>query len=143
MKRKIKNVTYACVAALVLVLIPIFMAKDKPIQVNLHTLKEEEVSVQEEKKQKAAHVSAAQVIRRRIYQCQADEDCIIVEKDPCGCWVGPSGVTAINASRTFEFNQMYTQAVTKTCPEGEPSVVRECSPSAHPVCRENLCKIEY
>ncbi|MBO7613335.1 MAG: hypothetical protein J6S81_05930 [Treponema sp.] len=143
MKNKLKNVTYACLAAIILLLVPLFLTKEKAIEVDLPTLDLREVMEQEEEHEKAAQLSARQAALRRIYQCETDEDCIIVDKDPCGCLSGPSGVTAINVTRTLEFDRLNPKSMAKACPDGEPSTDRECSSSAHAVCRANACKIEY
>lgn len=143
MKNKIKAFLLLACAACVLVSIPVFLSKDNPIEVTVPTLTLSEVTQQEEEQQKAAAVSAKKAKVRRVFRCQTDEDCIIVDKDPCGCLVGPEGVTAINAAYTLDFNRMQSQALTKACPDRAPSQVRECSPSAQAVCRENVCKIVY
>ncbi len=143
MKNKIKNLTYACLAAGILLLVPLFLSREKAIEVDLPELNLAELEAQEEAQQKAAKASAERTFVRRIYQCELDEDCIIVESDPCGCWAGPSGVTAINATRVVDFNKLHSKSVAKTCPDGAPSAERECSPSARAVCREKTCKIEY
>jgi adenine-specific DNA glycosylase len=86
---------------------------------------------------------AAKKVARRMYRCETDEDCVIVDKDPCGCWVGPSGVTAINVAYILDFNKMTQKSLAKTCPDTEPSVDKECSPSARAVCKEKVCRIVY
>lgn len=143
MKNKLKSLLLLVCSAVVLVLIPVFLSKDNPIEVTLPTLTLQEVTEQEAEQQKAAQASAKKAKVRRVFRCQTDEDCIIVDKDPCGCLVGPEGVTAINASYTLDFNKMQSQALTKACPDREPSQVRECSPSAEAVCRDKVCKIIY
>lgn len=143
MKNKIKNLLLLASAGCVLVLIPVFFAQDKPIEVTLATLTEKEFAAQQETQQKAAQATAQKAKVRRVFRCQADEDCIIVDKDPCGCLIGPEGVTAINASFTLDFDEMQSKAVSKACPNRAPSREKECSPSAVPVCRENICHIAY
>lgn len=143
MKDKLKSVLWLVCAVCVLASIPVFLSKDNPIEADVPTLTLEEVTQQEEAQQKTAQASAKKAKVRRVFRCQADEDCIIVDKDPCGCLVGPEGVTAINAEYTLDFNRMQSQALTKACPDREPSHERECSPSAEAVCQENVCKIVY
>lgn len=143
MKNKFKNLLLLMSAGCVLVLIPIFFVQDKPIEVTLSTLTEKEFTAQQETQQKAAQATAQKARVRRVFHCQADEDCIIVDKDPCGCLIGPEGVTAINASYTLDFNKMQSKAVTKACPDRALSQEKECSPFAVPVCRENVCQIAY
>lgn len=143
MKNKLKNIIYACLAGIVVLLIPLFLSKERVIEIDLPTLELQELVAQEEAQEKVAQQSAKQAVRRRIVQCSADEDCIIVDKDPCGCLIGPSGVMAINATRTLEFNKIYSKTVTKACPDREPSTEKECAPSARAVCRANTCKIAY
>ncbi|MBR4591838.1 MAG: hypothetical protein IKO35_01345 [Elusimicrobiaceae bacterium] len=140
---RIKNIIFLVLAGLVLLLIPLFLSKDEPIPVDFPRLTQQEVEAREEQKQQEAQTAAQKEKMRRIYGCQTDEDCIIVDKDPCGCLIGPQGVTAINALYTLEFNQMQSRSITKTCPDTPPSKARDCSPSAQAVCRANTCKIEY
>lgn len=143
MKSKIKaSILLVCALGAVL-LIPVFLSKDEPIEVSVPLLDLAQIQAQEAKEQKAAEQSAAQAKLRRMYSCTADEDCIIVDKDPCGCLVGPQGVTAINASYTLDFNKMQSSLIAKACPEGAPFVEKECSPSAQAVCVQNTCKITY
>lgn len=143
MKNKIKSFCLLGCAACVLVSIPVFFSKDLPIEVSMPVLTEQQAAAQEEAQQKAAQASAHKAKVRRVFRCQADEDCIIVDKDPCGCLVGPSGVTAINASYTLDFNKMQSGVLAKACPDRAPSQEKECSPSAQAVCRENVCHIDY
>ena len=128
---------------LIIVLIPILYSYDTPIQVsaphiNLQELEEKEKAQQEEQ----ARV-AEEARRRRIISCKQDDDCIIVDKDPCGCLIGPQGVTAINALHTVEFDRSQSKTVAKACPEDEPSTVRECAPTARAACVKKQCKIVY
>lgn len=143
MKNKIKEISYACIALLVLLLIPLFLAKKEPIEVSLPTLDLQEATLQEEARERAARQSAKKALLRKIFHCTQDENCIIVEQDPCGCGIGPAGVTAINIGYTLDFNRIYSKNITKACPEGPLSTEKECSPSAKAVCRGNVCKIEY
>lgn len=143
MKTKIKALCLLVCAACMLVLIPVFLSKDNPIEVSMSVLTEQQAAAQEQAQQKAAQSSAQKARVRRILRCETDDDCIIVDKDPCGCLVGPEGVTAINASYTLEFNKMQSGVLAKACPDRAPSQEKECSPSAAAVCRENVCQIAY
>ena len=143
MKLKIKEVLLWLCALAALGMIPVFIEKDTPIEVSVPVLNEAQLAAKEAREQKAAQASAAQAAMRRMVSCSVNEDCIIVDKDPCGCLVGPEGVTAINAAYTLDFNKFQSGSVTKACPEGAPSTERECSPSAQAVCQDNVCRISY
>lgn len=143
MKFKIKELLLFLCALGVLALIPVFLKQDNPIEVSVPVLNAEQMAAKEAKQQKVVQQSAAQTRMKRMVSCSLDEDCIIVDKDPCGCLVGPEGVTAINAAYTLDFNAFQAHLVTKTCPEGAPSTERECSPSAQAMCVERVCKIVY
>ena len=143
MKFRIREILLLCCALGALGLIPVFLSKDNPIEVTMPYLDKAQMAAKEAQQKKAAEESASQAKMRRMISCTVNEDCIIVDKDPCGCLVGPQGVTAINAAYTLDFNKMQSNLVAKACPEGLPSTERECSPSAQAVCRENVCKIAY
>lgn len=143
MKNKIINILYVCSAVFVLLWLFTLCKHAQPEQVYLPELNLQEIEAQEQAQQQAEHAAAERARVRRIFSCETDEDCIIVDKDPCGCWAGPSGVTAINSARALEFNRLQGRALTKACPDGEPSKERECSPSARAVCQEKTCKIVY
>lgn len=143
MKKLIKNVLCLCGAVLIGMLLSLLMRNSTPLDVEMPVLKEEEITAKEEAQQKASQASAVRAMQKRIFSCSVDEDCIIVDKDPCGCLVGPKGVTAINAAYTTDFNKLQEKNVTKACPEVSPSVSQECSPEAHAVCEARSCKIAY
>ena len=143
MKAKLKAACLLICALGILLLIPVFLSKDEPITVSVPLLDVAQMEAKEAQEQKAAEQAAAQAKRRRLYSCTVDEDCIIVDKDPCGCLVGPQGVTAINAAYTLDFNKQQSNLITKACPEGEPSMEKECSPTAQAVCEQNYCTIIY
>lgn len=143
MKSKVRNVLTLLFAVSLLVLLPIFLLHVKPIEVTIPEITRAEVVAQEEKQQKEAHATAMRAWTRRLYACEVDEDCIIVDKDPCGCLIGPSGVTAINAEKTLEFNQRFQSTITKACPDEQPSTEKECSESARAVCQSGTCRIVY
>ncbi|OUO57584.1 hypothetical protein [Candidatus Avelusimicrobium gallicola] len=143
MKLKIREAILLVCALAALGTIPVFLSKDNPIEVSVPVLDAAKLAAKEAKAQKEAEESAAQAAMRRMVSCSVNEDCIIVDKDPCGCLVGPEGVTAINAAYTLDFNKFQSSLVTKACPEGAPSTERECSPSAQAVCQDNVCRISY
>ena len=142
MKKQVKNALYICLSVGILALLPLLIYKSQPVQVALPDIDLQEIAQQKELQHKAAQAAAARETLRRVFDCATDEDCIIVDKDPCGCLIGPEGVTAINAAETLTFNKIHSNTLAKACPE-IPSTVLECSPSAQAVCRNNRCKIEY
>lgn len=143
MKNKIRNIAYVLFGLGALALIPVFLSHDNPIEVVLPELTVEEVNAQQEAQQKEAHASAQRALMRRVYRCETDDDCIIVDKDPCGCLIGPSAKAAINVGEEKEFNRLYKSNITKACPDTEISTEKECSETAQAVCEEHSCKIVY
>ncbi len=142
MKSKMKEIFLLACAGVVFVLIPLFISQDNPIPVSLPELDANKIAEQEAEQKKIAAEQAARAKERRMFACEVDEDCIIVDKDPCGCLVGPEGVTTINAAYTLDFNSKQ-KMITKACPEGDPSTEAQCSPNAAARCVENQCKIVY
>lgn len=143
MKSKLRAFLLLICAACVFVSIPVFVAKDTPIEIYVPVRTEKQAAEHEEAQQKAAQAAAQKAKARRIYRCQTNDDCVIVDKDPCGCAVGPSGVTAINVDFILEFSKTKSGVLAKACPDRAPSQERECSPNAQAVCRENMCHITY
>lgn len=80
----------------------------------------------------------------KMVECESDEECIIVDKDPCGCLKGPESVTTINANYSLEFSRLVEKkfATATACPSVGSSE-GECSASAHAVCQAKHCKIVY
>lgn len=78
---------------------------------------------------------------RRIFACETDDQCMRVEKNPCGCSAGPEEVVAINGMFFDEFSRTLPN-MTVTCPDAV-STEKECSPSARPACVQKMCKIVY
>ena len=102
-----------------------------------------ELAQQKEETAKAEKEAQRKAKIRRIYSCKVDSDCLIVDKDPCGCTVGPKGVVAINENYIPDFNSLNKpKMMAQTCPE-TVSREKECSRSARPVCQANTCKIVY
>lgn len=142
MNKMIKNVVLIAATAGVLFLIPLFLANNTPIEVDIPRLDAQELAAQKEAVQQAEKRAQKEVRNRRVYACQVDEDCIIVEKDPCGCAIGPKGVVSINVNFVTEFNALNSQQVTTACPD-TVSTEKECSETAEAVCRAHTCKISY
>lgn len=143
MNSKIKNIIVLCCTIGVCCLIPVFYMRGGVIDINLPAIDAKMLAEKVEKTQKAVQRTAVQRRNRKMVSCQVDDDCIIVDKDPCGCLVGPKGVTAINVEYTLEFNKMQEGLLAKACPTGKPSRQKECSPNAQAVCRANVCRIKY
>ena len=143
MKSKVRNIFWLSCAAVLILWIPLLWANRQPTEVDLPLLTQEELTATEEAHQQAAREHALATAKRKIFSCESDEDCIIVDKDLCGCLVGPQGVVAINAAYTTDFDRIYRGKGTATCPDKEPSQERECSPSAQAVCKAKTCKITY
>lgn len=142
MNKMIKNAVLIAITAGVVFLIPLFLSHDSPIEVNIPQLNVQEIATKKEAAEQAEKQAQKEARVRRVYACQADEDCIIVDKDPCGCAVGPKGITAINVNFITEFNAMNNQQGAKACPD-TISTEQECSDSAEAVCVSRVCKIRY
>lgn len=126
-----------------LFLIPLFLTHDDPIEVDIVKLDAQEMAAKKEAAAKAEKQAQRQARAARVYSCKEDDDCIIVDKDPCGCGIGPKGVTAINVNYIVDFNAINSQnSIMTSCPQ-TPSREKECSPSARPVCKAHRCKISY
>ncbi len=143
MKKVITNVCLGVCTVAVVLLIALFLSHDVPIQVEIPRLDAQELTAQKEASVKAEREATRKARMNRMYACSADEDCIIVDKDPCGCAAGPKGVVAINVNFITEFNKLnQTGLITKAC-SAEVSTQQECSPAAKAVCWVRRCKISY
>ena len=143
MKKLIKNVFLLACTGGVVCLIALFMTHDSPIPVDIPALDSAEIAAQKEAAAQAEKEAQRQAHAKRVYSCSTDEDCLIVDKDPCGCAAGPKGVVAININYITDFNAINAQRmVTKACAE-VLSREKECSPTAHAVCKARTCKIVY
>ena len=143
MKKAISNICLLVSTVVVLALIPLFMAHKSAIHVDIPRLNAQEMAAQKEAAEKAEQEAARKSRLHRIYACTQDADCLIVDKDPCGCAAGPAGVVAININRITDFNALNnSKMVTKAC-NSQVSVEKECSPSARAVCKAHTCKIAY
>ena len=143
MKKDRKWVSLNLKVNVVIMLIVLVLANNTPIEVNLPHFTAEELAEQKKAASQAAKAAYRKQRISKMYVCQTDDDCAIVDKDPCGCLIGPKGVTAINVGYITDFDEINNKAFgTRTCPE-QTSAEKECSPSAHPVCRAKRCKIAY
>lgn len=148
MSPKLKEMFFLLCAAGAILLALIFWARRGEITPDFPLVTGEMVAADAEKNAKAAEAEmaanrakqrAAQA--RKVYACEKDDDCMRVEKHPCGCSEGPDAITAVNAQMIVEFNRTLPN-VTAACAE-TASVERECSPSARPACVKNMCKMVF
>ena len=142
MNKMIKNIVLITATVGVVFLTLLFLAHDAPIEVNIPQLDAQEIAANKEALQQAEKQAQREARARRIYACQTDEDCIIVDKDPCGCAVGPKGVVAVNINFITDFNALNNNQVTTACPD-TVSTEKECSETAKAICRARTCKISY
>ena len=128
-----------------------FFSHPEPIGVSMplltrETLQENEEHAQQQmqKQQAAALAQKRAELEKKMYKCETDAQCIVVDKDPCGCAKGPKSITAINEDFSLEFSDLIAKKFTgmEMCPDTE-SHEKECSPSARPACVEKHCKIIY
>ncbi len=151
MSKKIKGLFLLVCAVAAILLAVFFYSHTEKIEANVPLVTPEMVAnyqkesqANAEKQQRAEEARQRNETQLRMVTCQTSEQCIIVDKDPCGCLSGPAGVTAINADYSLEFSRLIEKefAEAKTCPS-VGSTERECSASARAVCQENRCKIIY
>ena len=147
----VKNVLLLICASCAILLALSFFSRRKPIEAQMPLVTKQMVAENQEKEQKEqTQRSNAAAARRhaelmtKMTACNTNEECIIVDRDPCGCLKGPQGVTAINASYSLEFSKMMEKrfALATACPS-VGSTEKECSASARPICLQNRCKIGY
>lgn len=146
----VKYLIYLICACFVLLLVPILIKHDQPMFVELPTIDTAKIDEKREAQEnqiiveQAEQAAAEKAAKRRNYfsGCNKDEECVIVDKHPCGCLIGPRGVAAINIERISEFNEeVQKRAATASCPTNEPSTEGACAPGAHAVCRHQTCRI--
>lgn len=143
MNKFIKTTWMLICSGVLIVFMVLCFVNNKPIEVNVPSFTQEELAVKKKEAAKEAKAVQRKQKLAKMYNCQADEDCVIVDKDPCGCSIGPKGVVAINVNSVMDFNEINnTPFGTKTCPE-KTSKEKECSPSARAVCQAKRCKIAY
>ena len=138
-----KKVFLLVLALAVLALIPVFLKNNQPVFVEVPEINVEEIQAKQEAQQKAAQEAMRRAKQRRMVACETDDECVIVDKDACGCLIGPKSVTAINISAMMEFNNMHKKSGAAKCPNREPSNEAECSITAHAACVNKACKILY
>lgn len=142
MIKKVQNIFYV-VGAVILGFITFTMYQQHtPIPIFVPEITMEELDTRAAAAKQTEERVAANTRARKLVACSVDDDCIIVDKDPCGCVRGPQGVMAINVEQVGDFASQ-TNAVTVNCPDREPSTEAQCSPQARPVCRERVCTIVY
>lgn len=139
--------------AVVLLACVIFFQHKKPIAVDIPIFTAKEVGeykAQLEQEAQRRQIMMEQARKRsekenRMLRCSSDDECVIVDSNPCGCLKGPSGVTTINGAFSLEFTALMEKkfGIATACPSTPASTEKECSPTAEAVCRENLCKIIY
>ena len=143
-------VLLTCTVGVVLLTL-VFFFRPEPIPVSItpvttQMIAANEIKMQEEEKRQQAQQAARQRadLEHRLYRCQSNAECIIVDKDPCGCLRGPQGVTAINSNFSLEFSRLMQERYSNTqvCPS-VASTEEACAPTARAVCQANLCKIIY
>lgn len=142
MKKKITDFIYIVGSLFVCLLIFVFWERRTPIEVDIPEFSVEDLQKISAKTEEAKKIEQKKRTLSKIERCKTDEDCIIVDRDLCGCSIGPKGVTAINVNYAAEFAQRLSNKMAKTCPE-TLSTEKECSPTAAAVCQENQCKIVY
>lgn len=142
MKKGLKNLFYITSAVVIVLFLVVFFKHDSVMNFEFPDLNLEEITAQEEAQKQIAQAAAVRARAKRMFMCEADEDCIIVDKDPCGCLVGPAGVTSINVNHVLDFNETQ-KTITTTCPDTPPSTQGACSPSAQAVCKNKMCTIVF
>lgn len=144
----VKNIILLTCAVLVMLSIPVLLKHDQPIYVDIPEIKAEEVKAiqeaQEKATEKAERSAAARAEANRLSGCVSDEECVIVDKSPCGCILGAKGVIAINVRNMVDYNnKVQEKALNTICPDNEPSQEGVCGPTAQAVCRNKVCKIVF
>ena len=147
----IRDILMVTCAAVAVLLALVFFSRPEPIRASMPLLTSQMVRENEEKAQeelrKQEEIEAAKrraALEEKMYRCKADSECVIVDRDLCGCLIGPKGVVAINSEYSFDFSRMMEKKFEsmKMCPE-EVKAEKECSPSARPACKANRCTIVY
>ena len=148
---KIHTILLLVASGIVLLLAFIFFMHPDPIEAQAPLLTKQMLEDYQAQQQQTAQKRQSEAAARKraeleakLKLCETSEECIIVDKDPCGCLKGPGSITAINADFSLEFSSLVEKKFTgmEMCPE-TGSTEKECSASAHPACVENRCKIVY
>lgn len=151
MNYKLKGLFLLICAACAGLLTMFFFSHAQPVEADMPLVTSEMIAQHREQLQQKAHQrQSAEAARKRadleikMYQCRTNDECIIVDRDPCGCLRGPEGVTAINSNFSLEFSRLTEKQFAKAtaCPSVGSSE-RECSASAEAACVAGRCKIIY
>jgi len=142
MKKMITNIIYLVVAVAVCMCTFAVYQNANPIEADVPVVTLAQVHEQEEVTKEKEQISAARARQRRWINCKQDDDCVIIDREPCGCLVGAKGVIAINVNLVTEYEEKYLNK-TKACPEEEPFQEGPCSPSAYPICKNKTCTIVF
>ncbi len=151
MNYKLKGLFLLICAACAGLLTVFFFSHAQPVEADMPLVSSEMIAQNRDQQQeKARQRQNAESARRRaelenkMNQCSTNDDCIIVDQDPCGCLRGPEGVTAINSSFSLEFSRLTEKQFPNTtaCPSVGSSE-KECSASAEAACVAGRCKIIY
>ena len=151
MKSRLYTVLIGVCIAGTLGLSVLFFLRYEPVSVEIPILTAQllqenhaQIAQSAQQRQNAEAARKRQALEARMYSCQTREDCVIVDKHPCGCLKGPTGVTAINGSYSLEFSKLMDKQFSDTvsCPS-VASTEKECAPSARAICRESRCEIIY
>ena len=151
MNLKVKNIFLLACALIVVLLAFAFFSRADVIEVSAPLVTRQDIEkyqeqqkVAQQHKQQTAEARRKAEMRETVYKCETDDECIIVDKHPCGCLNGPEGVTAINATYSFNFLTLVEKEYGQATRCGEvASTERECSATARAVCEENRCRIVY
>ena len=151
MNIKIKGIFLLVCSACVILLALLFFSGSQALEVSVPTFDEQMINqfltqkaAAEQKRFNAQAARERAELQVQIYRCNNNEECVIVDKDPCGCLRGPSGVTAINAEWSLEFSKLIEKEFESgiSCPS-VASTQDECSATAKAVCLENRCQIVW
>ena len=105
MMKKVQNIFYV-VGAVILGFITFTMYQQRtPIPIFVPEITMEELDTRAAAAKQTEERVAANTRARKLVACSVDDDCIIVDKDPCGCLVGSAGVTSINVNHVLDFNE--------------------------------------
>ncbi len=150
MTSKIKGIFFL-ICAVVVAWMALILSEEAPARINISRITPQMVEEyqdlldsKETKRQNATAARARAENENRMYRCEEDDECVIVDRDPCGCLKGPSGVTAINSEWSLEFSKfMEKQFSGATACPSTAVTEQECSEQARAVCRSNRCTIVY
>lgn len=144
-----KGIFYLVCAVLVVLLMPVLLKHDQPIFVEIPEINVADIdSIRErEEQQIIVEKKEARIAERKAHYnpftaCTSDEECVIVDRHPCGCLIGPKGKTTINIKYITEFTDtVQSKAGEASCPGETPSTEGACNPAARAVCQQKVCRI--